>query len=82
MTRLGSMLREQAFKKPLTEILPPETILSEPEVVNWLDLREVTLDDLKDIQVRHVAVANKNGKYQGKFSFKSILCRRSWNVMS
>lgn len=66
MTRLGSMLREQAFKKPLTEVLPPETILSEPEVVDWIDLREVSLEDLKDIQVRHVAVANKAGRYQGK----------------
>lgn len=65
MTRLGTMLREQAFKKPLTELLPPENILSEPEVVDWLDLREVILGDLKDIQVRHVAVANKAGSYQG-----------------
>lgn len=66
MTRFGAMMREQALKKPLTEVLPPETILSEPEVVNWLDLREITLDDLKDMQVRHLAVANKHGRYQGK----------------
>lgn len=65
MTLFSKMLREQAFKKPLTEVLAPQAILSEPEVVVWLDLREVSLDDLKDFQVKHVAVANKEGRYQG-----------------
>lgn len=68
MTRFSSMLREQAFKKPLTEVIPADGILSEPEVVHWIDLREVTIDDVKDVKVRHVAVSNKNGKYQGKLS--------------
>lgn len=72
MTRLGSLLREQVFKKPLTEILDPQTILSEPEVVIWFDLREVTLDDVKDIQVQHVAVTNEGGRYQGKGHQKLI----------
>lgn len=65
MTNFGLILREQAFKKPLTEILPPECVLSEPEVVCWLDLREITVEELNNFHVRHVAVANKNGNYQG-----------------
>lgn len=71
MTRFGSMLREQAFKKPLTDVIPPDSILAEAEVVHWLDLREVTVDDLKDIKIRHVAVANKPGKYQGKIKIEN-----------
>ncbi|XP_018576065.1 protein arginine N-methyltransferase 6 isoform X2 [Anoplophora glabripennis] len=65
MQHLGMKIRENASKKPLTEIVTPEALLCDPEVVIWLDLREVTLDDIKSIEMRHVAVANKQGQYQG-----------------
>ncbi|CAH1116695.1 unnamed protein product [Phaedon cochleariae] len=65
MTHLGMKLREQASQKPVTEIVKPESILADPEVVIWMDLREVTLEDLDSIEMRHVAIANKKGKYQG-----------------
>lgn len=68
MQHFGMKIRENASKKPLTEVITPESLLCDPEVVIWLDLREVTLDDLNTIEMRHVAVANKQGQYQGTFS--------------
>nr|CAH7764952.1 unnamed protein product [Callosobruchus chinensis] len=65
MTCLASKLREQACKKPVTEVISADALLSDAEVVVWLDLREVTCEDIKSIEMRHVAVANKEGKYQG-----------------
>ncbi|KAJ8925517.1 hypothetical protein NQ315_009356 [Exocentrus adspersus] len=65
MKHFGSKIRRKASEKPLTEVVPPEALLCDPEVVVWLDLREVTYDDIKSVKMRHVAVANKQGKYQG-----------------
>ncbi|XP_074027381.1 arginine methyltransferase 8 [Leptinotarsa decemlineata] len=65
MTYLGAKLRENASKTPVTDIVFPESLLSDPEVVLWIDLNEVTLEELDTIKLRHVAVANKTGKYQG-----------------
>lgn len=65
METFAKKLRLEAFRKPQTIIVQPEWILSEPEVVVWIDLREVTADDLSSIHLSHVAVANRNGVYQG-----------------
>ncbi|KAH1006063.1 hypothetical protein HUJ04_006945 [Dendroctonus ponderosae] len=59
------LLREEAYKKPLTEKIPPKCLISEPEVATWIDLREVTSDDLNEIKLRHVAMSNKVGTYEG-----------------
>lgn len=67
MQHFGMKIRENASKKPLTEIVTPESLLCDSEVVIWLDLREVTIDEIKSIEMRHVAVANKQGQYQGIF---------------
>ncbi|ERL91948.1 hypothetical protein D910_09271 [Dendroctonus ponderosae] len=56
---------EEAYKKPLTEKIPPKCLISEPEVATWIDLREVTSDDLNEIKLRHVAMSNKVGTYEG-----------------
>ncbi|KAJ8942594.1 hypothetical protein NQ318_006224 [Aromia moschata] len=65
MRHFGLKLRENASTRPITETVSPEAMLCDPEVVVWLDLREVTVDDVKTMEMRHVAVANKTGKYQG-----------------
>ncbi|ENN74605.1 protein arginine N-methyltransferase 6 isoform X1 [Dendroctonus ponderosae] len=65
MESFSRLLREEAYKKPLTEKIPPECLISEPEVATWIDLREVTSDDLNEIKLRHVAVSNKVGTYEG-----------------
>ncbi|XP_072391115.1 protein arginine N-methyltransferase 6 isoform X1 [Diabrotica undecimpunctata] len=65
MSVLGSKLRENASQKPLCECISPDSILAEAETILWIDLREVTLDDVKDFEIRHVAVATKKGQYEG-----------------
>ncbi|XP_066139230.1 protein arginine N-methyltransferase 6 isoform X1 [Euwallacea fornicatus] len=65
MESFSRLLREQAYKKPLTESVPPDCILSEPEVVTWIDLREVTSVDLNEIKFRHVAVSTRVASYEG-----------------
>lgn len=65
MKHFGNGLRKEVSKKPLTITIKEEDILSIPEVVLWIDLREVTLEDVQSIQMKNLLVANKQGKYQG-----------------
>ncbi|XP_030760142.1 protein arginine N-methyltransferase 6 [Sitophilus oryzae] len=65
MQSFAKLLRNEALKKPLTESLSPNDLLSEPEVVSWIDLREVTIEDLKEFSFQHVAVSTKTALYQG-----------------
>lgn len=65
MKHFSSKLRDSAQRKPITDIVTPDAILGDSEIVVWLDLREITTEDIQAIQMRHVAVANKIGKYQG-----------------
>lgn len=65
MESFGKLLREQESKKPVTEIISPDCVLCDPEIVSWIDLREVISEDLKKISFQHVAVSTKVGKYEG-----------------
>ncbi|KAL1513653.1 hypothetical protein ABEB36_003038 [Hypothenemus hampei] len=65
MESFSRLLREQAYKKPITETIAASCLLAEPEVLTWIDLREVTHDNLDEINFRHVAVSNKIGAYEG-----------------
>ncbi|CAH0552206.1 unnamed protein product [Brassicogethes aeneus] len=65
MRCFGEKLRQKASQKPITEQIDPENILTDPENVLWLDLREVTAEDLNNIKIQQLAVANKEGTYQG-----------------
>lgn len=65
MKSFSCKLRNEASKKPITIYVSPEHILSDPEVVSWIDVREVTAADISAIKSEHVVVANKNSKYQG-----------------
>ncbi|XP_022920816.2 protein arginine N-methyltransferase 6 [Onthophagus taurus] len=65
MKSFSTKLRAQASQKPDTSIVKPDQILGDPEVVLWIDLREVTIEDLDCIKAQHIAVANKEGRYQG-----------------
>lgn len=65
MQTFATKLRLEAFRKPQTIIVAPNHVLSEPEVVFWIDLREITIEDLSTIHLAHVAVSRQNGLYQG-----------------
>lgn len=65
MKTFGQKLRCEAAQKPITELIGLDQVLAEPEVVCYIDLREVTHEDLSSFKLRHLAVVNKAGKYQG-----------------
>ena len=65
MKSVGAKIRAENSHKPSTTLVPLENVLADPEVVLWLDLREVTPDDVSTAKIQHVAVASKAGKYQG-----------------
>lgn len=65
MTSFSRRLRAEATQKPITETVLPEHLLAEPEVVCFIDLREVTHEDTHSFKLQHLAVANKPGRYQG-----------------
>jgi len=65
MESFSKLLRDEAGRKPLTETIASDSILCEPEVVSWIDLREVTTEDLDRIEFQHVAASTKTGTYEG-----------------
>lgn len=65
MATFATRLRKNASDKPETEYIEPDSILAEPDVLMWIDLKDVSKDELNAISLQHVAVANKAGKYQG-----------------
>lgn len=65
MQCFSKKLREETATKPRTAVVAADNLLAESEVVTWFDLREVTLEEVETIKLSHVAVANKNGRYQG-----------------
>lgn len=65
LNSFGKILRAEATHKPIAEIIKPEQVLAEPEVLCFVDLREVTHEDTHSFKLQHLAVANKCGKYQG-----------------
>lgn len=65
MKSFSEKLRSEAPHKPSTTLVSPDDILSDSEVVLWIDLREVTLEEISSFKAQHVAVSNKAGKYQG-----------------
>ncbi|KAK9886592.1 hypothetical protein WA026_017518 [Henosepilachna vigintioctopunctata] len=65
MNSFCEKLKTEVSKKPLTSKVNEDYILTEPEIVLWFDMREVTIEELQSITVDHLAIANKEGKYQG-----------------
>lgn len=65
MNTFAKKLREKAAQKPETAHLHHEAILTDPDVLLWIDLKEVTIDELNNNKLQHIAVANKPGSYEG-----------------
>ncbi|XP_064211841.1 protein arginine N-methyltransferase 6 isoform X1 [Tribolium castaneum] len=65
MKSFSEKLRTEASHKPSTVSVAKEHILADPEVLLWIDLREVTQKEVDGFKVQHIAVATKAGKYQG-----------------
>ncbi|KAK5647448.1 hypothetical protein RI129_002340 [Pyrocoelia pectoralis] len=65
MVSFSKRLKSHSLSSPLILNVKPEDILSEPEILLWVDLREATLEDLNSNKLRQLAVVDKSGRYQG-----------------
>uniref|UniRef100_A0A182J705 type I protein arginine methyltransferase n=1 Tax=Anopheles atroparvus TaxID=41427 RepID=A0A182J705_ANOAO len=65
MRCFGEALRGQCAAKPEVLTVAPEHLLHEGHVMTWLDLKEVTTEELNSIESKEVLVAQTEGKLQG-----------------
>ncbi|KAF5307604.1 hypothetical protein FQR65_LT06760 [Abscondita terminalis] len=66
MVKFCNKLKLKSLHSPIIMEVEPEHLLSDPEILLWLDMREVTLDDIKCSKIQHLAVVDKpGGRYQG-----------------
>lgn len=65
MTRFADKVKAQSSQSPKIMTVKSDDVLSDPEVLLWIDLREITVEELNLFKIRHLAVIDKPGKYQG-----------------
>lgn len=65
MVSFCNKLKTKSTNSPIIMNIKPEHLLSEPEIILWLDMREVTLEDIRCNKIQHLAVIDKPGRYQG-----------------
>uniref|UniRef100_A0A336LS43 type I protein arginine methyltransferase n=1 Tax=Culicoides sonorensis TaxID=179676 RepID=A0A336LS43_CULSO len=65
LSLLAKELRTQKSHKPQIEILAPENLLHEGNIIAWIDLKEVTLEELQEFDVKEVFVTQNRGLFQG-----------------
>lgn len=65
MTSFGTAIREQKSSKPEVLEVKADDLLHDGTILAWLDLNEVSLDDLADFTFKEVIVVQKPGRYQG-----------------
>lgn len=65
MQSFGAALRAQKSQKPEILTVQPNELLQDGTIVSWLDLNEVTVDDLNEFAFNEVVVVQRGGRYQG-----------------
>lgn len=65
MTHFGQAIRKQKSQKPEILLVNEKDLLHEGTVMAWLDLKEVSRDDMSEINFKEVIVASASGRYQG-----------------
>ncbi|XP_026465320.1 protein arginine N-methyltransferase 6 [Ctenocephalides felis] len=65
MNCFGSHLRKQMCEKPEIMTVLPEHILTKPEVICWLDLKTITLEDLQKLSAQFISVTKEKTNIQG-----------------
>lgn len=58
-------LRHQKSKQPEVAQVEDANLLHEGNIIAWLDLKEVSIDDLNLFDVKEVFVSQQTGKFQG-----------------
>lgn len=65
MKAVGRAIRSQKSQKPEVLALSETALLHEGTAMAWLDLRDVTLNDLEELRFKEVIVVEREGRYQG-----------------
>ncbi|XP_045501611.1 probable protein arginine N-methyltransferase 6.1 [Colias croceus] len=65
LSSFAKHLRSDKSEKPEIMQIKPENLLGEEIALNWINLREDTVQDLDSYSVQHVVGAKKNGRYHG-----------------
>lgn len=65
MQAFGAALRAQKSLKPEIMVVQAEDLLHEGTVIAWIDLNDVTLDELNEFTFDEVIVSQATGRYQG-----------------
>ncbi|CAH4030525.1 unnamed protein product [Pieris brassicae] len=65
MSSFSKHLRSDKSHKPEVMHIKSEDLLGEEVALNWINLRDCTVEELNSYSVQHVVGANKNGRYQG-----------------
>uniref|UniRef100_A0A1L8DM44 type I protein arginine methyltransferase n=1 Tax=Nyssomyia neivai TaxID=330878 RepID=A0A1L8DM44_9DIPT len=65
MGSFGERLRAQKSSRPEIVQLMDEQLLHSGELLVWLDLKTVTLEDVDSISGRHMVLAQNHGNFQG-----------------
>jgi len=61
----AKQLRKQKSSKPEVLVVEDANLLHEGNIIAWLDLKEVSTQDLNEFNVKEVFVAQQVGKFQG-----------------
>ncbi len=65
MSTFGQEIRKQKSQKPEILAVAERDLLHDGTVMSWFDLKEVSLDDVSEINFKEVIVASSAGRYQG-----------------
>ncbi|XP_037025585.1 protein arginine N-methyltransferase 6 isoform X2 [Bradysia coprophila] len=65
MSKFGEEIRKQKSQKPEILSVGESDLLHEGTVMSWFDLKEVSQDDLSEINFKEVIVTSSAGRYQG-----------------
>lgn len=65
MSSLAQAIRVQKSHKPEIISLQEADLLHDGTVMAWLDLKEITLDDIEEFMFKEVIVVDRPGRYQG-----------------
>lgn len=72
MGKFAENLRRQKSSKPEIVDLPKNSFLAEPSAVAFIDLNDVSLDDLDKFEFNEVMVSNEKGNFQGLCIFFEV----------
>lgn len=65
LSAFGDMLREQKSSKPEIAVTAPKDLLHEGVAMHWMNLMDVSREELENIVFQEVLPAQTSGKHQG-----------------